>query len=366
MHIGFLTCELTHTHGWAHYSSSLIAALKRSSINVTIVAARNSPSLEGVTVYPILPDTQPAEHWILPKMALMTRQVRQLLKDCDIIHTTIEPYAPLAAWIAGKRPLFVTGHGSYMQLATERSWPISTIYRRAFLQARIVCVSRYTERVTQAALPNAQTVVVNNGVDTNRFEKLPHHKTDHPTVLAVGAVKPRKGILELVQSIAQVREQIPDVQCVVIGNLTLDPDYVARIKQSIGHLRLSQNVQLLGQVDAETLLYWYGAADLFAMPSMNDGWKFEGYGLAHLEASAAGLPVIGTTDCGTEDVIDDGITGLLIPQKQVAEKLPQAIVRLLTDRELASQMGAAGQAKAARQTWDHVAAQMIELYRSAP
>lgn len=365
MRIGFLTCELTHTHGWAHYSSSLIAALKRSGINMTVIAARSTPTLEGIAIHPILPDTQPAESWILPKMAFKTQQVRQLLKNCDIIHSAIEPYAPLAAWIAGKRPLFITGHGSYMQLATERRWPISAIYRRAFLQSRIVCVSRYTERVTRAALPKVQTVVVNNGVDASRFERLAHHKTDHPTVLAVGAVKPRKGILELVQSIARVREQIPDVQCIIVGNLALDPDYVIRIKQSIEQLELSPNVQLLGQVDAETLMHWYGAADLFAMPSMNDGWKFEGYGLAHLEASAAGLPVIGTTDCGTEDVIDDGITGVLIPQAQVAEKLPQAIVRLLTDRELASQMGAAGRAKAARQTWDHVAAQMIELYRSA-
>jgi phosphatidylinositol alpha-1,6-mannosyltransferase len=83
---------------------------------------------------------------------------------------------------------------------------------------------------------------------------------------------------------------------------------------------------------------WYGSAHVFALPSLNVGWKFEGYGLAHLEASAAGLPVIGTTDCGAADAIDDGVTGLLVTQAQVAERLPAAIIRLLSDPALAAQM----------------------------
>ncbi|MBZ0283968.1 MAG: glycosyltransferase family 4 protein [Anaerolineae bacterium] len=366
MHIGLLTCELTHTHGWAHYSASLVEALHRAGVKITVIAARNSPPLLGLNIHPILPDTLLPERWIMPKLALLTPQVRRLLADCDVIHTTIEPYAPLAVWAAGQHPTFVTGHGSYMQLATQRSWPINTIFGRAFLRSKIVCVSHYTERVTRNLLPEANIVIVNNGVDTARFESiLPHQANGEPVVLSVGAVKPRKGTLELVQAIAVVRQQIPNVQCIIIGNTTYDPEYVGLVKKAVANLDLAQNVHLLGQVVSETLMDWYSKATLFALPSMNEGWKFEGYGLVHLEASAAGLPVIGTTDCGAEDAIDDGITGLLIPQYQVAEKLPQAIIRLLTDRELAAQMGKAGQVKAKRQTWDHVAGQMIELYQSA-
>lgn len=364
MHLGLLTCELTHTHGWAHYSASLVEVLQRAGVKITVIAARNSPPINGLNIHPILPDTLLPERWIMPKLALMTPRVRGLLADCDVIHTTIEPYAPLAVWAAGNRPTFVTGHGSYMQLATQRRWPINAIFRRAFLQSKIVCVSRYTERVTHNLLPGANTVVVNNGVDAARFESvLPHQPSEQPIVLSVGAVKPRKGTLELVQAMAVVRQQIPNVQCIIIGNTTYDPDYVGQVKKAVADLSLSENVYLLGQVPSETLMDWYSKATLFALPSMNEGWKFEGYGLVHLEASAAGLPVIGTTDCGAEDAIDDGITGLLIPQSQVAEKLPQAIIQLLTNPNLAAQMGEAGQAKAKRQTWDFVAAQMIELYQ---
>jgi glycosyltransferase involved in cell wall biosynthesis len=111
------------------------------------------------------------------------------------------------------------------------------------------------------------------------------------------------------------------------------------------------------------LLGWYAKSNVFALPSLNVDWKFEGYGLSLMEASTAGLPVIGTTDCGAEDAVDDGITGLLVSQTSIAFELPQALIRLLTDPALARRMGEAGRAKAQHNTWDDVARQMIEIYR---
>ncbi len=164
---------------------------------------------------------------------------------------------------------------------------------------------------------------------------------------------------------AAVRQRVPDAQCVIIGSLDMGPDYVGRVRAAITTLGLQNCVHLMGRVPDETLLGWYGAADVFVLPSINSEWKFEGYGLVHMEASAAGLPVIGTRDCGAEDAIDDGVTGLLVPQIGIAEALLQAIVALLSDSERARRMGEAGRAKAQNQTWDHVAQQMIALYEAA-
>jgi phosphatidylinositol alpha-1,6-mannosyltransferase len=137
------------------------------------------------------------------------------------------------------------------------------------------------------------------------------------------------------------------------------------VRGEIGRLGLVETVRLLGHVPEDVVMGWYAKADVFAVPAMNDNGKFEGYGLVYLEASAAGLPVIGTTDNGAEDAIDDGVTGLLIPQNQVSEQLPGAILRLLRDPELAERMGAAGRIKAAGQTWDHVARRMLDVYNEA-
>jgi glycosyltransferase involved in cell wall biosynthesis len=362
--IGILTCELAHTHGWAHYSLSLIQALRRAGIEMTIITVRNSPPIDGLDMVPLLPNVNPRENHLLLKMALQSVTVRHLLRDCDIIHAAIEPFAPLAAWVAGARPLMITGHGSYMYLAKRRRWPVSALYRRAFERAHIVCVSRYTESVVHTVLPAARTTVINNGVDVERFQasKPTAQPSTLRTILSVGAVKPRKGTLELVQAMAAVRQQRPDVQCIIIGSLTQELGYVERVQAAVRDLHLEDCVHLLGHLPNADLLDWYQKADVFVLPSMNDGWKFEGYGIVYLEASAAGLPVIGTTNNGAEDAIDDGLTGLLVPQEQVAGKLPEAILRLLNNPSLVAQMGAAGRAKALWQTWDTVAMQMVELY----
>jgi phosphatidylinositol alpha-1,6-mannosyltransferase len=151
---------------------------------------------------------------------------------------------------------------------------------------------------------------------------------------------------------------------VILGSVDMDSDSTRQVQEAIAALGLQDHVQLPGRVPESTLLAWYGAADVFVLPSINAGWKFEGYGLVHMEASAAGLPVIGTRDCGAEDAIDNGVTGLLVPQPAIDDALPQAILSILSDPARARQMGEAGRAKARRETWDHVAQHMVGLYES--
>lgn len=365
LHIGLLTPDLTMKHGWAQYSLSLIQALRKAGVRMTVVAASNSVSLADVNVHPILPTLVPRELAFTVKMMAQVPAVRRLLAGCDVIHSLVEPYAPLAAWSAGPRPLLVTGHGSYVRMAEHERWPFSELYRRSFLQSTLVCVSHYTAKVAQATLPGVRTIVINNGVDASRFATITHTPDDPPFVLAVGAVKPRKGQLELVKAMPNVLEHFPNVRCVIIGNLTAEPEYVQQVKDTIAALRLDKRVLLFGHVSDDVLLDYYRRASLFVLPSMNDGWRFEGYGLVHLEASAAGLPVVGTTDCGAEDAIDNEITGLLVPQSQVADKLPEAIIRLLRDPALAARMAAAGRLKAQGQTWATVAGEMLAVYNQA-
>ena len=367
-HIGLLSAELTTRHGWASHSLHLIEALLRTGAQVTALVPPSSPPLKGATLHPILPETNPAERNLLLKQIALIPQARTLLRGAHVIHATIEPYAPLTAGVAGARPLFVTGHGSYVRTAALRRWPISIMYERVLQRARLVCVSHYTETVVRAALPDARTSVIPNGVDAARFvgaaaarAATPPHP---PTVLAVGAVKRRKGILELVQAIAVVRRTLPDVQAVIIGSLTSEPDYTAQVQEAVRDLGLEGAVHLRGHVPEADLLAAYAEADVFALPSMNQGWKFEGYGIVYLEAGAAGLPVIGTRDCGAEDAIVEGVTGLLVPQVGVAEALPAALLRLLTDADLRRRMGGAGREKAERQSWDWVAAQWLAAYQA--
>lgn len=365
MHIGFLTSDLTTKHGWGNYSLSVIRALQKLGVKLTILTANNSDVPEDLTIHPVLPAVAPAQQFFIANSLLAVPSTANLLKNCDIIHSTIESYAPLAAAIAGNRPLFITAHGSYVNLPKIRRWPINSLYRRAFQKSTLVCVSQYTAKIAQNLIPDIRTAIIPNAVDATRFANLPdvsQNKT-HPTIISSGGVKARKGTLQLVRAVAKVCETIPDVQCMIIGNTEVEPNYTQQVLAEIEKLQLQNTVKLLGFVDEKTLLYWYAMGDVFVLPSINAGWKFEGFGLATFEASAAGLPVIGTTDCGAEQAIEHGITGLLVNQAQVEEELPEAIIEILNNSEKAQRMGLAGKQKAQSQTWDKVAQELMSLYK---
>ncbi len=362
--VGFLTGDIGVRHGWARYSQDLLLALQRAGLPMVVVSARNSPPNDVLEQQRLLPDVSPAPRRQLARSLLAAPAAARALRQCDLLHSLVEPCAAAGHRVAGRRPHLVTAHGSYVRLLTQRPWPAGALWRRALTRAQLVCVSSYTARVAQQVIPGAQPAVIPNGIDAQRFLRPAAAMTARgPTLLSVGAPKPRKGTLELVQAMAQVVAALPPAQCVIIGDLQAAPQYVARVRGEIRRLGLEQHVRLTGQVDEPTLLGWYAAAQAFALPSLNVGLRFEGFGLVHLEAAAAGLPVIGTRDCGAEDAIVDGETGLLLPQENVVDALATAIVALLRDPQRARRMGEAGRARAQGQTWERVAAELIALYR---
>ncbi|MBE2267232.1 MAG: glycosyltransferase family 4 protein [Anaerolinea sp.] len=361
--IGLLAADLTYFSGWAHYSLNIIQALRASGVHLTVLTARNSPAVPGLTSLPILPTVDPLDRRMMIRMLRVYPRARAAMANCDVIHALIEPYAPLAALLAGERPLIITGHGSYLSIIQRRPRVIRDVYRRALLRSTIACVSHYTAGVLQALIPGLRTVVIPNGVDFARYGAIQHVGGRVPTVLSIGAVKGRKGMLELVQAIARVREHLPTVQCRIIGSLDAEPETVARVRAAIHDLDLAEHVHLLGKVPDTDLLDHYAAADVFVLASVNVWGKFEGYGLALAQASAAGLPIIGSRDCGAEEVVQHEETGLLIPQgSDMTAHLAAGITRLLTDTALAARMGAAGRAWAQTQTWERAAARLLDLY----
>lgn len=365
MRIGLLISELSQRNGWSQYSLKLAESLLKQGHELRIITARNTPTYPPIPSFPLLPMVVPPDNFTFWRMVKQFPRIQKLLADCAIIHSTVEIYAPLATLIAGKRPAFITAHGSYVNLPRIRKWPISNLYKNAFRQAQLITVSQYTAKVAHDIIPDARTIVIPNAVDFEQYDAIKRQPELRPTILTAGGVKARKGTLQLVRAVAKLRQTIPDIQAIVIGTMKAEPAYVERVQAEIYNLGLEQHVQLLGFVEKETLLDWYSKAHVFVLPSINSSWKFEGFGLVHLEASAAGLPVIGTTDCGAEDAIEHGKTGLLVKQADVEEALAPAILEILQNPQKAEAMGAAGREKARQQTWDKVASQVVEAYEAA-
>jgi phosphatidyl-myo-inositol dimannoside synthase len=365
MRITMLSVAPVNMHGWGRYTRDLIAALATldNAPEIRLLTSIDAPpqreiDLPVAAYHRVLPSLTPAPRLSSLRLLAAIPTVARLTAGSDIVHVIVEPYAltvPLA------RRVFVTAHGTYTaRTAAHRLF--GSLYRRVYQAATIVCVSTYTEAQVRAALGDVQTVVIPNGVDVTRYQQPGTAPIKRgPTVLAVGQHKPRKGFHILAQAMRQVREVIPDAQAIFIGD-TSDTAYCNAIQAQLEADHLSDTVHLLGRVPDDVLLGWYHAADVFALPALNVDGKFEGFGLVYLEASTARLPVIGTRDCGAEDAIRDGETGFLIPQNDVSATA-QALIRLLSDSELRSKMGAAGANFAVQNSWERVAARVLVQYQ---
>lgn len=134
-------------------------------------------------------------------------------------------------------------------------------------------------------------------------------------ILFVGAVKPRKGILELLKIIELYkdhREQSGhEVLLTVAGAYDVTSQYWGELQDIIKRKKLENCVKFLGRVESAKLHELYKNADLFMLLSQ-PGVGFEGFGLVYLEAAAHGVPSIGSRDSGASDAIKDGTSGYLV------------------------------------------------------
>jgi glycosyltransferase involved in cell wall biosynthesis len=199
---------------------------------------------------------------------------------------------------------------------------------------RVIFVSEGVARSHESAgLALEHAGVVRNGIEiaTGADGARGARLGDDLLVLTVARLTEQKGIADLLAAAPAVLARVPGARFVVVG----DGPLAAGLRTEAARAGLDGRFRLeTGPVDLPAL---YRAADLFVLPS-----RFEGLPLALLEAMAAGVPVIATRTTGSDEVVEDGRTGTLVPVGDPAA-LAEAIARALTYPE-----GTRGWAEAAR------------------
>ncbi|MGH3786778.1 MAG: MSMEG_0565 family glycosyltransferase [Pseudonocardiaceae bacterium] len=202
--------------------------------------------------------------------------------------------------------------------------------------------------------------VIPNGVDAHRFRsaagpagagaRAAWRSWFGRYVLAVGGIEPRKGSLKLLEAYALLSARMPDVHLVIAGGETLFDyrDYRARWEQRADELGVEPVV--LGPVDHDALPALVAAAGVFAFPSTK-----EGFGLAAMEALAAGIPLV-VTNLPVFREIFTGVACFADDPAELATKLEAG----LTDPDPAAEQ--AGRALAARYTWSAAAHCHLDFY----
>jgi phosphatidylinositol alpha-1,6-mannosyltransferase len=220
-----------------------------------------------------------------------------------------------------------------------------------------ISISSYTSSLLASlGIPTAAVTLIPPGVDLP--SDAPRQAAEHPTLLTIARLEDRyKGHDVLVRSLVAIREQVPDVRWVVIGEGPLRSELEA-LADSLG---VAGCIRFLGSVSDEQRNSWLRRADLLAMPSRlpEGGGGGEGFGIVYLEAGAYGKPVVAGNVAGALDAVVDGETGLLVDPTDV-RAVGAAISSLLVDKELARRLGAAGAERARLFAWP----QMIERVRA--
>lgn len=214
--------------------------------------------------------------------------------------------------------------------------------------------------------------VIPPGVDTSHFHpisKMEAKKTigipeNIRMLLFVGRIEPLKGIDTLLHAIAILRSEIP--QC--LSNLCLsiiggDPDgpeqenaEMQRLKVLREELGLADLVTFLGAKSQDTLHHYYAAAEVVIMPS-----HYESFGMVALEAMACGTPVIASEIGGLAYLIQDGITGFHVPDRE-PEELAGKICLLLKNDELRKEMSIAAVQHAQQYAWPQIVTQIRRVF----
>jgi len=218
--------------------------------------------------------------------------------------------------------------------------------------------------------------VVTNGVDVDRFTADPPPgvitalrsragAADRFLVLTVGGIEPRKGTDHLFRALAHLRRRWdrPPVLAIIGGHSFQDhTPYRDRVIASMADLDLQfgRDVALLGTVPDDEMAAWYRAADAFAFPSVN-----EGFGLAVLEAMAAGLPVVVTRLPVFAEYLRFGVDALAVAPGD-DEGLADALDTVAHDDGVREKLRQSGPEVAARFSWDTTALQHIAIYEALP
>ncbi len=259
----------------------------------------------------------------------------------DIIQFTVEPYNTVIPFLRiGTAKLILNAHGTFCYLPALFSgikrkyieFISKIVYKKA---TRIFVLSNYTnDRLINLLDSDSKKIVsskiniIGGGIpDKSILDSLEKKKiNDIKEILFVGVIKPRKGIIEAIESLKIIKS---DFIFRIVGKYDIDDEYYKSIISKIDELKLSNQIILTGKVSDNELNTLYKNADLFIMLSINNGIAFEGYGLVYLEANGKGVPTIGPNDSGATDAILDGKTGYTVNNrdyKMVASRIDDILI----------------------------------------
>ena len=226
-------------------------------------------------------------------------------------------------------PFSFTAHGS--DILIEKN-----LLEDKLAQARfVVTVSEYNRRHLEKYHPglNPSVSVVRTGVDLGRFtpgESRIGRKRVH--ILSVGRLHPVKGFKHLITAVAMLMGKDLDFECSIMGE---GPER-ENLQDQIRDLGVEEHVRIRRAIGHEEMPEVFAGADIYVLSSLSEGLP-----VVLMEAMASGIPVVSTRITGIPELVEEGVSGLLVPPGDPAA-LAEAVAGLIADPIARHEMGRAG------------------------
>jgi glycosyltransferase involved in cell wall biosynthesis len=241
-------------------------------------------------------------------------------------------------------PLVTTFHGfdastspGALLRSGSPSWINYLLFRhRLARDGRVfICVSEYIrDRLIRLGFPRARTCVHYIGVDTQAIQ-MRSMDEERSTVIHVARLVEKKGTEQLIRAFAQIATDHPQFDLNIVGEGPLRP----RLEGLVRELNLVGRVRFQGARSHPDVMSMMRRAAVLALPSVTAATgDAEGLGMVILEAGALGLPVVATRHGGIPEAVEDGVTGYLVPERDI-EQLAKRLAQLLADPALRLSMG---------------------------
>ncbi|NMG54665.1 glycosyltransferase [Aromatoleum aromaticum] len=336
--------------GMANQCEQLVRLLRRDGVKVELVCNNARPYPPWVGSVPVVR----AACRLFPYLAQLWLSAGRV----EVVHVLANSgwawhlFAAPAIWIARARGVGVIvnyrGGNADAFFARAPAHVLATLRKAS---ARVT-PSGFLQRVF--ARYGLDATIVPNIVDLARFRPVTRPPFGHaPHLVVTRNLEAIYDIPTAIRAFAVVREAFPNARLTVAGS---GPE-LGRLQAVVGELGLDGSVHFSGRLDNSEIPALYAAADCMLNPSTVDNMP-----ISILEAFASGVPVVTTRAGGIPDMVEDGVSALLVPVGDASSMARQA-VRVLADPVLAGSLRAAGLEAAAAFAWPAVREQWLEVYR---
>lgn len=290
----------------------------------------------------------------------LSQKLREISKQNSgkpiILHTHLTPcqmWVPIAVKITRlKLPLLTTEHSTFNR---RRTMVLGKCFDRQLYKpySRIICISRSVKESMAIWLPGVKNklIIIPNGIDLEKFNKIaqPDKSSGCPVVISVGRLETMKNYEAAIKACALLKDL--NFEYHILG----DGPEEQKLKQLIAELDLTKNVKLMGF--QPNVAMHLSRSNIFLMPS-----RWEGFGLAAVEAMACGLPVVVSDVPGVREIIGSAGKGGFLVDPQSASSIAEKLRRLLLDPELCADMGEHNRSYARMYSIERTADGHLELY----